>query len=130
MASSSKIEFVRGDGATHYLSIPADAWTAGGKLFFTAKSAIDDDLSDASAVISGEFDDTNVADVTVNDVAYKKYTCFFPPSATSSIVSNGETSRDYIGEFQYVPTTGVPVTLPPTAKIKVKVWFDVTRKTT
>lgn len=127
----AKIEFPRGDGITHSLSIPAANWTAGGTLFFAAKPKIDDDGTDASAVINMPFDDSVVSDVTINGIAYKKYTCFFPPSATNSIVSNGRTKADYLGEFQYVPPTGVPVTFPYNdRKLDCVVYFDVKRKTT
>jgi hypothetical protein len=125
------IPFLRGDAAYHTFSIPATSWSAGGKLFFAAKPAIDDDTTDANALISGEWDDSSVTDVTVDGVAYKKYACTFPPSATNSILSNGSESADYLGEFQYVPATGVPITFPGALlpRLDAEIWFDVKRKT-
>lgn len=126
---ASRIEFIRGDGNTHTFQMPASAWQPGGKLFFAAKPAIDDDNTDSNAVISGVFDDTAVTDTTYRGVAYKKYTCYFPPSATNSIISDGAGSLDYLGEFQYVSPTGVPITVPATDdKLDCVVYFDVKRK--
>lgn len=124
------MEFVRGDGANHGFNIPASSWSAGGRLFFAAKPAIDDDNTDANALIQGNWDDTVVSDVTHNGVAYKHYECEFPPAATNSIPSNGAESAEYLGEFQWVPTSGVPVTFPARdPKLQVVLYFDVKRKT-
>lgn len=128
---ANTIEFARGDGIHHSFSMPADAWSAGGRLFFAAKTSIDDDTTDAAAVINRSWDDSSVSDVTINGIAYKKYDCYFPPSATSSIESNGAESAEYLGEFQWVPASGDPVTFPPNdPKLQVIVYFDVKRKTT
>lgn len=127
---ASKIEFTRGDGAYHTFSIPTASWTAGGKLFFAAKPVIDDDNTDAASVINGEWEDAAVTDVVINGVAYKQYNCYFPPEATNSIVSNGASSADYLGEFQLVPASGIPVTFPASdQKLDAIVYFDVKRKT-
>lgn len=124
------IEFPRGDGITHTFSMPASAWSAGGKLFFEAKPAIDDDSTDANAVISQTWTDSAVTDVTINGIAYKQYACSFPASATNSILSDGATSLDYLGEFQWVDSTGDPHTFPPNdPKLACIVYFDVVRKT-
>ena len=128
---ASRIEFTRGNAAYHTFAIPASSWTAGGKLFFTAKPAIDDDTTDAAAVINYSWDDSAVSDTTINGVPYKKYDCTFPPSATTSILSNGASYADYLGEFKYVPTSGVPVSFPATdQKLDTVVYFDVRRKNT
>ena len=125
------MEFPRGDGVHHSLLIPASAWTSGGRLFFAAKQVIDDDNTDANAAINQSWDDSAVSDVTLNGIAYKKYDCYFPPSATNSIASNGAESAEYLGEFQFVPVGGDPMTFPPNdPKIQVIVYFDVKRKTT
>lgn len=124
------IEFPRGDGAYHTFSIEASSWTPGGKLFFAAKPVIDDDNTDGAAVIQGEWGDAAVSDVIINGVAYKQYACDFPPSATNSIISNGAGFADYLGEFQWVPVDGIPVTFPATDdKLDCKVYFDVKRGT-
>lgn len=127
----STIAFTRGDQANHSFSIPASSWSAGGRLFFAAKPAVDDDNTDANAVINYSWDDSAVSNVTINGVAYKKYACVFPPSATNSIASNGATSADYLGEFQYVPLSGIPVTFPADDnKLDTIVYFDIKRKIT
>ena len=127
---SNKIEFTRGDAAYHTFSIPADAWTAGGTLFFAAKPIIDDDNTDAASLINGDWDDADVTNTTIDGVAYKEYNCYFPPAATSGILSNGADEAEYLGEFQYVPITGIPVTFPANnKKLEAVVYFDVKRKT-
>src|SRR5260370_1453640 len=126
---SSIIAFTRGDSAYHTFAMPASSWTPGGKLFFAAKPAIDDDNTDANAVIQRTWDDSVVTAVTINNVAYKQYTCTFLPSDTNSIQSNGATSTAYLGEFQYVPSSGLPITFPATdQKLNAVVYFDVKRK--
>lgn len=128
---SNQIEFARGDGNNHTFSIPASNWTAGGRLFFAAKETIDDDDTDSSAKIEGNWGDSDVTEVTIKNVVYKQYACYFPPEATNSILSAGAATATYLGEFQYVPTTGVPVTFPATGdKLEAIVYFDVKRKTT
>lgn len=125
-----EMDFTRGDGAHHTCSIPADSWSSGGRLFFAAKAVIDDDSTDAAAIIQGNWDDTAVTDVVIDGVAYKQYACDFPGSATFGIPSNGAGSAEYLGEFQYVPSTGDPVTFPATdAKLDVILYFDVKIKT-
>ncbi len=125
----AKIEFTRGDSANHKFSIPAANWTAGGTLFFAAKPAVDDDATDASALIQAQWTDAVVSNVTLKGIAYKQYACYFAPSATNSIVSNGAGSANYLGEFQYVPAGGDPVTFPANdVKLDCVVYLDVKRK--
>ena len=127
---ATKIEFSRGDDITHTFSIPTANWSAGGKLFFTAKPSIDDDNTDAAAVIDQSWTDTVVTDVVIGGVAYKQYACNFPAAATNSIASNGADSADYEGEFQWVSAGGLVKTFPPNdPKFDVVVYFDVKRKT-
>lgn len=125
------MEFTRGDPITHSFKIPASAWSSGGKLRFMAKPAVDDDNTDSSAVITQEWDDSAVSDVIINGVAYKRYACSFPPSATNNIESNGADSADYKGEFQWVNSVGQPLTFPAKPpKLDVAVYFDIIRETT
>lgn len=125
------MEFIRGDGANHTFSIPAGSWSAGGRLFFAAKISIDDDNTDANVKIAGNWGDDAVSDVTINGIAYKQYACVFPASATDSLASNGATSAEYLGEFQWVPAVGPPVTFPAGGdKIQTIVYFDIKRKVT
>ncbi len=127
---ANQIEFTRGDEVTHTFSIPADAWSSGGHLRFMAKPAIDDDATDAAAVITGEWDDSAVTDATINGIAYKQYACLFLPSATNGIVSDGAPSTQYLGEFQWTNSAGIPVTFPATdQKMACIVYFDVIRET-
>jgi hypothetical protein len=134
------IEFTRGDGAYHFFAIPTSSWVPGCTLFFAAKPAIDDDLTDAAAIVQQQWNDSVVVDipvggllgdgVTVASVPMKQYTCTFPPSATNSIVSNGADQADYLGEFQLVPPNGIPITFPAKPpKLDVAVYFDIKRET-
>lgn len=126
------IEFSRGDGNYHTFSIETTSWSAGGKLFFAAKPAVDDDTTDGNALINWEWDDTFLLpDVIINGVPCKQYNCYFPPAATNNVLSNGADSLDLLGEFQYVPTTGVPITFPATIpKLDAVIYFDIKRKIT
>lgn len=126
------MEFMRGDGADHTFDIPASAWTPGETLFFAAKQNIDDDTTDAAAVISGSWTDSSVTDVTIGGVAYKHYACHFPGSATAGVISGGAETLDLLGEFQMVPASGDPKTYPGAGseRIPVVLYFDVKRKTT
>ena len=128
---ANTINFVRGDAITHTFNIPTSAWSSGGKLFFVAKPAIDDDNTDAAAVIKKSWTDGSTSDVVIGGVAYKQYACAFVPADTNSIPSNGAQNADYLGEFQWVNAAGVPTTFPATdPKLDCKVYFDVARGTT
>lgn len=127
--AATQIEFTRGDGVHHQFNMPKDAWSSGGTLRFMAKPAIDDDNTDAAAVITQEWNDSAVSDVTINGVAYKQYDCYFPGSATNGIASDGAASTQYLGEFQWTDSTGNSVTFPANdPKLNVVVYFDVIRE--
>lgn len=131
---AAKIEFKKGDGITHYFKIPADAWTAGGKLMFAAKIQPDDDATDALAVIDKTFDDSVVTDETIDSVDYKVYTLRFIDTDTADVTFEDHSKRKtYIGEFQYVPAgeTDEPETFPADDNfIQVIVYADIKRKVT
>jgi hypothetical protein len=125
-----KIEFKKGDGATHYCKIPAANWSAGGKLFFAAKALPDNDASDAEAVINKTFTDSVVSDETIGGVAYKTYTLAFVGADTGSIDMQGKKKRKFLGEFQFVPASGQPVSFPADDDfIDVIVYADIKRAT-
>ncbi len=125
------MEFSRGDGATKGFSMPASSWSAGGRLFFAAKAAIDDDTADLLAQVKGDWGDDTVTDTLYKGTAMKRYACYFPPGATNTIPSNGAASLELLGEFQWVPSGGGdPITAPANdEKIDVVVYMDVKRKT-
>lgn len=124
---ASKIEFKRGDPVTHYFIMPTSSWSTGGKLFFTAKPAVDDDLTDSSAAINQGFTDGSA----VNDGTNVTYTLEFPLSATNNIVMNGAKKKDYLAEFQWVSASGEPSTFPGNDKfIDCVVYADIRRSIT
>jgi hypothetical protein len=126
-----KVEFKKGDGATHYAYIPAASWSAGGKLFFAAKPVPDDDNADTAAVINTTFTDSVVSDETVDDVAYKKYTMSFVGSDANGIAMGGKKKKKFLGEFQFVPSSGQPTTWPGDDQfLDVIVYADIKRGTT
>jgi hypothetical protein len=125
------MEFTRGDGAanTKGFSMPASSWSPGGRLYFAAKPAPDDDLTDTAALIKNSWGDEAVTDTVRNGIAYKHYACTFPPATTSGIVSNGADSIELLGEFEWVSAAGDPVTEPgKTPKLDVVVYMDIVRK--
>jgi hypothetical protein len=129
--AQAKLELKRGDGATYYAYIPAANWSAGGKLFFAAKDKVDNDNTDALAVIDKEFDDTVVSDETVNGTAYKKYTIAFVAADTNGIDMQGKKKRKFLGEFQHVPSGGEPSTHPDDDQfVDVIIYGDIKRGTT
>jgi len=124
---ASKIEFKRGDTITHTFTMPTSSWSAGGKLFFTAKPAVDDDLTDAAAVINKTYTDTDM----VNDGTNVTYTCLFNPADTNSITMAGVDKIDYKAEFQWVSSGGTVSTFPGNNKyLDAVVYADLRRATT
>lgn len=124
---AATMEFERGDPITHYFIMPTSAWSTGGKLFFTAKPVVDDDITDSAAVINQTFTDS----AAVNDGTNITYTLLFPPSATNSIVTNGAKKKSYLGQFQWVSAAGVPSSFPGNDKfINTIVYADIRRSIT
>ena len=133
MASKITMEFKKGDGITHYFSIPTTSWSAGGALFFAAKPAVDNDATDAAAVIDKSFDDTVIVDSAHEEYVegYETYELYFEPGDITGVnFTSGEKRKKYLGEFQYVPDTGVPSTFPADDQfIEVIVYGDIKRGT-
>jgi len=128
--SKATMEFKKGDRVTHYFMMPVDSWSAGGKLFFAAKTVPDDDSTDSAAVIDKTFDDTVVTEETVGLITYKKYTLAFIGSDTQDVsFADGSKRKKYLGEFQFVPSGGQPVSFPgDDSFIEVLVYADIKRK--
>lgn len=125
--------FKRGDGLTHYFQIPADAWTSGGKLFFAAKPIVDDDSTDAAAIIDVSFTDSDIVDSShdMYDADYVTYELVFAPSDIGAITFGGDKKKKYLGEFQFVSSDGVPETFPGDDDfIDVIIYADIKRGTT
>lgn len=127
----SHIGIIRGDNKQITFSLPADNWEAGGTLFYAVKTVIDDVVTDTTAVLKKDFDDTVVTDVTIDGVDYKKYTLDFSPTETFSIVSNGKKTLSALSEFQWVNSDKSIVRTFPSSnnKIKTIIYMDVNRRT-
>lgn len=122
----AKIEFTRGDNVTHTFSMPTSSWSSGGTLFFTAKAAVDDDNTDAAALIDVSFEDSATSTVGSSTV----YTCAFVPADTNSITLSGAKERKLLGQFQWVSAAGVVSTFPGNGTyIETIVYGDIKRAT-
>lgn len=132
MAKKAIMEFKKGDGCTHSFKMPASVWSAGGKLFFAAKTNPDNDATDAQAVINKSFTDSVVTNETINGVEYKVYTMAFVAADTAAIVfTDNSKSKKYLGEFQFVPLSGQPMSFPADDDfIETIVYADIRRATT
>lgn len=127
----AKIEFKKGDGVTHYFSMPVDSWSAGGSLFFCAKTIPDNDVTDAAAVMDVEFDDTAIVDSShpEYEADYVTYELDFDPADTDLITfTDGSKKKKYLGEFEFVPASGDPFSVPGNDKfLETIVYADIKR---
>lgn len=131
MAQKSTMTFKKGDDLTHYYQMPADSWSAGGTLFFTAKPEVDNDVTDANAVIDKSFDDSDIVDDTHEfyDEDYVTYQLEFAPGDITGVnFTDGEKKKKYLGEFQFVSDAG-KVTSDPNDDnfIEVIIYADIKR---
>lgn len=125
MAKQITMEFKKGDRRVHYFKLPIADYSTGGTLFFAAKPAVDNDTTDAAAVINKSFTDA----VVTLDATHATWTLEFLPADIVSVnFTNGETKKKYKGEFQFVPTSGYPVTFPDDdSYIEVTIYADIKR---
>lgn len=128
MANKVIMEFKKGDKVTHYFKLPIANYSTGGKLFFAAKSAPDNDATDAAAVIDKSFTDSVVA----VDATYATWTLAFVAADIIGVnFSSGEKKKSYLGEFQFVDASGNVTSFPSTDDyIEVIIYADIKRKTT
>lgn len=119
------ITFKRGTGITHFAKIPIASYYASGVLFFTAKPIIDNDETDAAAVINKGF--TSAVVDTATDPTKAIFTLEFLPADIETITfADGESEKDYLGEFKYVVPGLSPITFPGDNKyIETKIYADV-----
>lgn len=133
MASKPTMEFKKGDNLTHYYQMPADSWDAGGTLFFAAKPEVDNDATDAAAVIDKSFDDTTIVGSghEFYDADYVTYQLdFVPGDITGVSFSNGEKKKKYLGEFQFVANDGKVTSDPNNDNfVEVIIYADIKRGT-
>lgn len=131
MAQKATVEFKKGDNQTHYFKIPKTAWTPGGTLFFTAKPMVDNDPTDAAAVIDKTFTDADILESSHEeyDPNYVTYVLAYNASDIVNVTfKDGEKRKKYIGEFQFVDSEGRVTTYPRRANfLEVIIYADVKR---
>lgn len=125
MANKITMEFKKGDRTIHYFKLPIADYSVGGTLFFAAKAGVDNDATDAAAIIDKSFDDT----VVDTDATYATWTLEFDPGDITGVnFSNGEKKKTFLGEFQFVDSDGNPNTFPSDDNfIEVIVYADIKR---
>lgn len=117
--------FKKGDNVNHSFKLPIGDYTPGGTLYFTAKPEIDNDTSDAAAVINKSFADSLV----VLDATHATWPLAFLPADIVGVnFENGETNKEYIGEFQWIEDDGTIHSYPDNDDfINVVIYADVRR---
>jgi len=125
MATKITMEFKKGDNVNHAFKMAIADYTTGGALYFTAKPAVDNDATDATAVIDKAFTDS----VVTTDATYATWSLAFVPADITGVnFSNGERKLTYLGEFQFVSATGVVSTFPSDDNfIEVIIYADIRR---
>jgi len=120
-----EMQFKKGDRKVHYFELAEADYIAGGTLYFTAKPAIDNDATDAAAVINKSFDDSVVEIAN----GYARWTLeFLPDDITGVSFANGEKKKKYLGEFHYVNGDNQPSTFPSDDEyIDVIIYADIKR---
>lgn len=134
MNTNPTMDFKKGDAQTHYFQMPAESWTAGGLLWFAAKPAVDNDATDAATVINKSFNDSKIVNPGDQDddqylAGYVTYRLAFLPADIINVsFEDGESKKNYLGEFQFVSGTGVPESYPADDTfIDVIIYADIKR---
>lgn len=109
MAGLAKVIIFRGDAKTWPVRMSEDSWTPGGKLFFAAKKTVDDDVTDASAVIKKTMTDSDI--VNSSSELYIAGYVTYEMDLTGGTDGDTDVAPDsYIAEFQFVDSLGEPST--------------------
>jgi hypothetical protein len=133
MATKAIMEFKKGDVNIHYFRISEDAWTAGSTLYFAAKPLVDNDGADAAAVINKSFGDDKIVNSSHEEYVegYATYELeFISTDIVGVTFEDGESLKQYLGEFQLVSALGEPESYPADNNfIDVKIYADIKRAT-
>lgn len=131
MANKVTMKFKRGDDLFQYFQIPTASFVAGGTLHFTAKPAVDNDNTDAAAVIDKSFLDSDIVDSSHDEYesGFETYEMAFTlEDITNVTFSNGEKAKKYLGEFQIVGADGKVESFPNDDNfIEVIIYADIKR---
>lgn len=125
MANKVTIEFKKGDNVTHFFKLPVANYSAGGTLSFVAKPSVDNDATDATAVIDKDFSDS----VVVVDSVWATWTLAFVPADIVGVnFTNGEKKKKYLGEFVFTTSGGAKTSFPADDEfIDVIIYADIKR---
>lgn len=124
MAVNKTYSMPRGDTRSLPIRLPLDTYSAGAKIYFALKSAIDNDLTDSTAVFKTEITDADIVDITATDVEY----LFKLHKEDTNLV----TPAIYRAEFQFVSADKTIVISFPDRAIMELFWEitgDVNRRT-
>jgi hypothetical protein len=121
MAQNITWTMKRGEYKTRKVWVKAADYTAGGKLFFTAKPDIDSDPTDSKAIIDIKMTDDNI--VETNTAGDKAFLLVIDNAATKDLQITEST--EYYAEFQYVNDIGQPITYPDDNSFKLEIIPDV-----
>lgn len=131
MANKIPMEFKLGDKQFHYFQMETSAWAAGGKLWFAAKPQVDNDVVDGAAVINKSFNDTKIVGALHPEytAGYTTYELQFDPGDITGVTFvNGEKSKKYLGEFEFVSASAEPQSFPSDDQfIEVTIFADIKR---
>lgn len=118
-----KLELKRGDSRIISFTLPEEIAPSGSTLHFMAKPALDDDLNDASAVISRQVKDSQPA-----GPGKVRYKLKIAPADTLNIKMGGADKVEFLGELEIRTPDGDVYSIPATNKfMKVIVYADIRR---
>lgn len=132
MATKTIMNFKRGDDNFHYFRLPLANWASGSTLSFAAKEQVDNDSTNALAVIKKSFTGSAIVAPTHEQYVDDSTTYeleFNPVDITNVTYSNGEKMKKYLGEFQLLYPGDDPVVSYPNDSnfIEVRIHGDILR---
>lgn len=111
MASKATMEFKRGIGGHCLFVMDIADYVPGQTIYFTAKPQPDNDPTDALAVINKPFTDADVDIISRPGKAVYNME-FLPEDIKPILYEEGETVRNYVGEFKQAVPGQTPVAFP------------------
>lgn len=120
---SMKLALKRGDTRLISFTVPEEIAPSGSTLYFMAKPAPDDDLNDASAVISKQ-----TSDASPDGSGKVRFNLKLAPGDTQNIKMGGANKVEFLGELEVRTPSGEVYSIPDNNKfMKVTVYADIRR---